>query len=164
LPITFPQSVGQLPLYYNTKPSGRGYDYVEMSGKPLFPFGFGLSYTKFEYSDLLVDPKQITPDGKVLVSVDIRNSGGRDGSETVQLYLHDVAASVARPLKELKGFQRVTLKAGEKRTVRFELTKDHLYLIDRKMKNIVEPGIFEVLVGGSSDDIRLRSDFEVVKH
>jgi len=163
LPITFPQFVGQVPLYYNPKPTGRGYNYTDMSGKPLFPFGHGLSYTKFEYSNLQISPKEVTPAGKVQVSVDIQNVGDRKGDEVVQLYLHDVVASVTRPLKELKGFKRITLEPKEKKTVTFVLTREQLSFLDQKMKSVVEPGAFEVMIGSSSEDIRLKSSFEVVK-
>lgn len=163
LPITFPRFVGQVPLYYNPKSTGRGYDYTDMSGKPLFPFGYGLSYTKFEYSNLQITPKQIKPTGKVQVSVDIQNVGNCKGDEVVQLYLHDVVASVTRPLKELKGFKRITLEPQEKKTVTFVLTREQLSFLDQKMKSVVEPGAIEVMVGSSSEDIRLKSSFEVSK-
>ena len=161
LPITFPQTVGQVPLYYNTKPTGRGYDYITVSGKPQFPFGHGLSYTKFAYSNLRITPKAIAPTGNVEVRVDVQNTGARAGDEVVQLYLHDVVASVTRPLKELKGFQRISLAPGETKTVTFRLTSEHLEMLDRELKTVVEPGIFEVLVGSSSDDIRQKATFEV---
>ncbi len=161
LPITFPQSVGQVPLYYNVKPSGRGYDYVSLSGKPQFPFGHGLSYTKFEYTNLRLTPKQINPTENIEISVEVQNTGAREGDEVVQLYLHDVVASVARPLKELKGFKRVPLRSNEKKTVTFLLTPEQLALLDQNMKTVIEPGEFEVMVGSSSEDIRLRGSFEV---
>jgi beta-glucosidase len=163
LPITFPQFVGQVPLYYNHKPTGRGDDYTDMSGKPLFPFGFGLSYTAFTYSNSQITPKQISSSGKVRVSVDLQNVGGRKGEEVVQLYLHDPVASVTRPVKELKGFKRITLEPREKKTVTFEISKNELQFLDAQMKNVVEPGTIEVMIGSSSDDIRLRSSFEVAK-
>jgi beta-glucosidase len=150
-------------LYYNPKSTGRGYDYTDMSGKSLFPFGYGLSYTKFEYSNLQITPKQIKPTGKVQVSVDIQNVGNCKGDEVVQLYLHDVIASVTRPLKELKGFKRITLEPKEKKTVTFVLTREQLSFLDQKMKSVVEPGAIEVMVGSSSEDIRLKSSFEVSK-
>ena len=161
LPITFPQTVGQVPLYYNPKPSGRGYDYITVSGKPLFPFGHGLSYTKFAYTNLRITPDAITLAGSVEVRVDVQNAGTRAGDEAVQLYIHDVVGSVARPLKELKGFQRISLAPGETKTVAFVLAPEHLSMLDRDLKSVVEPGIFEVLVGSSSEDIRLKGTFEV---
>jgi beta-glucosidase len=163
LPITFPQAVGQVPLYYNHKPTGRAYDYTDLSGKPLFPFGHGLSYTKFEYSNLKIDPSKITPKGKVEISFEIKNVGNRKGDEVVQLYLHDIVASVTRPVKELKGFRRIALDSKEKKTVSFEVTPDQLSFLDQNMKSVVEPGTFEVMIGSSSEDIRLKSTFEVVK-
>ncbi len=161
LPLTFPQSVGQVPLYYNVKPSGRGYDYVSLSGKPQFPFGHGLSYTQFEYTNLQISPKQISPTQTVQISVDVKNTGTRAGEEVVQMYLRDVVASVARPLKELKSFKRITLKSREKQTVTFALMPEQLSFLDQNMKTVVEPGEFEVMVGSSSEDIRLRGSFEI---
>jgi len=159
LPISWPRYVGQLPLYYNFKPTGRGYDYMDMPGTPLFPFGHGLSYTRFEYQNLqiAVDEKG----GKVKVSFDLTNVGDRVGDEVAQLYLRDLVSSVARPLRELKRFKRVTLKPGETITVTFELTLDDLAFYDIHMRRIVEPGEFEVMVGSSCEDIRLRGRFTI---
>ncbi len=163
LPITFPKTVGQLLLYYNPKPSGRVYDYVDLREKqPLFPFGYGLSYTEFEYSDLRTTPEKISPNGKVKVEVDIKNVGKHKGDEVVQLYLHDVFATAARPLKELKGFRRITLEPGEKRRVEFIISSEDLAFYDADMNLIVESGTVEVMVGSSSEDIRLRGTFEVI--
>ncbi len=156
LPITFPQSVGQVPLYYNTKPSGRGYDYVDLNGKPLYPFGHGLSYTSFEYSNLRIEPKEIHPGGSVRVGVDVRNGGSRAGDEVVQLYIHDTAASVSLPLKELKGFERINLAPGGTRTVWFTLSPEDLTYLDLHLKPVLEPGGVEILVGSSSEDIRVK--------
>lgn len=156
LPITIPLTVGQLPLYYNFKPSGRAYDYVLTSGKPLFPFGYGLSYTRFEYDSLAMTPRTIGPAGQVTVSVVVKNAGDRAGDEVVQLYVNDLVSSVVTPLKELKGFQRITLQPGEKRTVTFTLGPKQLALLDRHLEPVVEPGTFEVMVGG------LKGTFEVI--
>jgi beta-glucosidase len=161
LPITFPVSEGQLPLYYNHKPTGRGDDYVDLTGMPLFPFGFGLSYTTFEYSNLAVEPATIDPSGVATVRCAVRNTGSRAGDEVVQLYVRDVLASVARPVMELKGFQRVALSPGESTPVVFPLGPDHLKLLDRDHRWIVEPGVFRVMVGSSSKDIRLRGELTV---
>ncbi|RKY84837.1 beta-glucosidase, partial [candidate division KSB1 bacterium] len=162
LPITFPQSVGQAPLYYNYKPTGRGYDYIYVSGKPLFPFGYGLSYTEFKYSNLRITPEKITTNEKINISVDVENVGNFRGDEVVQLYLHDVVASMIRPVKELKGFKRITLDPEEKKTVNFVIKPEQLSFLDVNMNRIIEPGIFEVMIGSSSEDIRLKSSFEVV--
>jgi len=161
LPITFPLAVGQVPLYYNLKPSGRGYDYVNLSGKPLFPFGHGLSYTRFEYSNLQINPKKARVGEEIQINVDIQNIGATSGEEVVQLYLRDPVASVTRPLKELKGFRRVTVEPNEKKTVTFVLTRDHLSFLDQDLKYVIEPGVLEVMVGSSSQDIRLTGSFEV---
>jgi beta-glucosidase len=149
LPVTFPKSVGQLPLYYNTLPFG-SHRYIDMDREPLFPFGHGLSYTCFEYSNLQVCPSQIGPWGEVTVSVDIKNVGDRPGDEVVQVYLHDLYSSVIRSLKELCGFQRIHLKPGETQKVSFTVGPRHLRLLDRHMEWVVEPGEFEMMVGGSS--------------
>jgi beta-glucosidase len=161
LPITFPVAEGQLPLSYNHKPTGRGDDYVDLTGMPLFPFGYGLSYTTFEYSSLRIDPASIDPAGSVAVRCTITNTGARAGDEVVQLYLRDVLASVARPIIELRGFQRVHLAPGESREVAFQLGRDDLKMLDRDLQSMVEPGVFRVLIGASSNDIRLRGEFAV---
>jgi beta-glucosidase len=162
LPITFPQSVGQCPLYNNYKPTGRSYDYVDLSGNPLFAFGYGLSYTKFEYSNLQITPQKIGQKDEVRVSVDIQNTGERKGDEVVQLYLHDPVSFPARPVRELKGFKRITLEPNEKKTVTFVLTPEQISFLDINLKSFVEPGTFEVMVGSSSEDIRLKGTFEVL--
>ena len=162
LPITFPRATGQLPLYYNHRPTGRVDDYVDLRGKqPLFPFGHGLSYTEFEYSNLRVDPEKISPEEEVKISVDVRNIGKYEGDEVVQLYIHKRISSVSRPVKELKGFKRITLKPGETKTVSFILGREELAFYDAEMNFTVEPGIYEVMIGSSSEDIRLRGEFQV---
>ena len=161
LPISFPGQSGQIPVYYSRKPSSWR-DYVFASAKALFPFGHGLSYTKFEYSNLEISPDKVGPAGKVNISFDIMNTGERPGDEVVQLYVHDVIASLARPVKELKGFRRINLKAGEKKTLTFILSMDQLAFHNRDMNLVVEPGMFEVMVGSSSEDIKLTGSFEVV--
>ena len=161
LPISFPFSVGQVPLHYNRKPSSFR-DYVFAKTRPLFPFGHGLSYTKFEYDSLSITPKKVGPTGVVTISLDVKNVGDRAGDEVVQLYIHDPVASVSRPVKELKGFKRIRLKPEEKRTVTFRLSMDQLAFYDRYMRLVAEPGIFEVMAGASSEDIRLKGSFEVV--
>ncbi|MGE5221390.1 MAG: glycoside hydrolase family 3 N-terminal domain-containing protein, partial [Omnitrophica WOR_2 bacterium] len=165
LPASFPRSAGQIPVFYGRKPSGgRSYqfeDYVDMPVKPLFPFGFGLSYTQFEYSDLNISPEQVSPDGKVKIQVKVKNTGKRLGDEVVQLYLRDLVASVTRPIKELKGFRRVTLEPGETCRVTFTVFAAQMAFYNLQMQYVVEPGKVEVMVGSSSDDIRLRGQFEI---
>lgn len=149
LPVSFPRTVGQLPIYYNHKPTARrGYLYT--SKEPLFPFGHGLSYTTFEYSNLTVSPAKIAPGGRARVSVTIRNTGRRAGDEVVQLYVRDLVSSVTRPVKELKDFRRVALAPGESKTVTFEVTPDKLSFFNLDMERVVEPGWFDIMVGTSS--------------
>ncbi|MFC1552432.1 glycoside hydrolase family 3 N-terminal domain-containing protein [Candidatus Latescibacterota bacterium] len=161
LPITFPKSVGQIPAYYNHKPS-TDQNYLQNDKEPLFPFGFGLSYTTFAYSNLRVSNDTIGPEGSFTVSVDITNTGDVAGDEVAQLYIRDVVSTVARPVKELKGFERITLTPGEKRTVEFEVTPDELSFLDVDMNRIVEPGTFDIMVGGNSVDLYTVS-IEVVR-
>jgi beta-glucosidase len=153
LPVSSPRSVGQLPLFYNRKPTAlRGYLFD--STKPLYPFGHGLSYTTFSYGAPTVAPAKIAPDGKATVTVEVANTGSRAGDEIVQLYIRAEVSRATRPVMELKGFQRVTLKPGEKRTVTFEVGSEHLSYHGPDMKRVVEPGRFLVMVGGSSDAVK----------
>lgn len=162
LPVTFPRHVGQLPVFYNSKPPKTfGRHYVDLPSTPLFPFGHGLSYTDFEYSNLQVSPGEITSSGEVTVTIDVQNTGARKGSEVVQLYIDDVVSSVVTPVMELKGFEKIELEPGDKQTVRFRLGPEHLVLLDERLQLKVEPGDFEVMVGRSSADIRLKSRFVV---
>lgn len=158
LPITLPKSIGQLPFYYSQKPSTI-HRYIGESDRPLYPFGYGLSYTRFEYSNLTVSP-ETSSDARFAVSVDVKNTGNHDGEEVAQLYIRDVHSSVTTPLKALKGFHRVFLKKGETRRVAFDLTAEELSLWNREMKRVVEPGEFEVMAGGNSEDL-IRAKFAV---
>ena len=159
LPVTFPKSVGQLPMYYNHKPSLSG-RYVEMDHEPLYRFGHGLSYTSFAYDNLVISPSEIKQDGSVTVSVDVRNTGTRAGDEVVQLYIRDILSSVTTPVKSLKGFSRIHLQPDETRTVSFELKPNDLMILDQSFNWVVEPGTFKVMVGGSSKT-ELEGTFEV---
>jgi beta-glucosidase len=152
LPITVPRSVGQLPDFYNQKPSAHR-PYLFANSTPLFPFGYGLSYTKFRYANLRLDPATIPSSGKTKVSVDLTNTGNRAGDEVVQLYICDEISSVTRPVKELKAFQRVNIKPGETRTVSFSIGPQELQFYNREMKRVVEPGTFKVMVGPNSVDL-----------
>lgn len=150
LPITFPRSVGQLPAYYNHKPS-RQRSYLFHDSTPLFPFGYGLSYTTFRYANLRLLPPKIKPTDSVTVSVEVTNTGSREGDEVVQLYVRDLLSEmVTRPVKELKGFRRITLQPGETQTVHFTLTPAALSFLNEHMERVVEPGQFEIMVGGNS--------------
>ena len=159
LPMTFPLNIGQVPIYYAMEPSGRGYDYVDLTGKPLFPFGYGLSYTTFDYSNLKVTPDSVSKTSTVTVSFDVQNTGTVKGDEVPQLYLHQAVSSIVRPMKQLQDFARISLSPGEKKTVSFTLKPDQMAIWNEKTKRVIEAGKFEVMVGSSSDDIRLRGGF-----
>ncbi len=152
LTITVPKSAGQLPMYYNFKPSAQMNEYLSMDNKPLWHFGFGLSYTRFRTGNLRLANKEIRKNGSTKVQVDITNSGKRAGDEILQMYIRDKISSVTRPVKELKGFKRVSLKPGESKTVSFDIRSEHLAFHNIDMKYIVEPGEFEIMVGNSSRD------------
>ena len=161
LPVTFPRATGQIPLYYNHRNTGRPADsangytskYLDLPWTPLFPFGYGLSYTTFAYSNLRLFPTRISTRDSLTVSVDVKNTGDRAGDEVLQLYLRDSVASVAEPVKSLKAFRRVTLQAGETRAVTFRLGANAFSLYDRQMRKVVEPGTFTIFVGGNSIDV-----------
>ena len=151
LPITFPRSVGQVPVFYNYKPSARrGYLFDEVS--PLYAFGYGLSYTTFALQNLRLTKKRIKPYGATRVLIDVTNTGKREGTEVVQMYIRDLVSAVTRPVKELKGFRKVRLKPSETTTVALDITPDELSFYDRNMNYVVEPGEFEIMVGNSSRD------------
>lgn len=174
LPMTFPRNVGQLPLYYNHKNTGRPYlgptdpeqkyksQYIDVGNSPLYPFGYGLSYTTFEYSNLKISNDKIKFGEKLKVSVDVKNTGNYQGQEVVQLYIRDLVGSVTRPMKELKGFEKIILKIGETKSVSFEISSEDLKFYNIDMKNVAEAGNFEVFVGGNSDTER-KASFELVK-
>ena len=170
LAITIPRSSGQLPAFYNANPSkeywikrGWSHDggYVDMPGTPLYPFGFGLSYTSFKYSNIHVTPAQIGEGGTATVTVDVENTGNRAGTDTVQMYVHERTAPVSLPTEQLRGFEHVELQPGEKKTVKLTIRPQDLMLLDRDMLWRVVPGTFNVLIGSASADIALRDSFEV---
>ena len=162
LAMTFPRSVGQIPIFYSMKNTGRPFDannkytskYLDMSNEPLYPFGYGLSYTTFEYADLDIDKEKISMDEELTVSLEVRNTGSRAGEEVVQLYIHDQVGSVTRPVKELKGFQKIALEAGQSQEVRFVITPQDLAFYTRDMSFRPEPGRFTLMVGPHSSELQ----------
>ena len=161
LPLTFPMHEGQVPLYYAHKPTGRGDDYLDLTGLALFPFGHGLSYTTFKYQDLSVRVHDARDSVALSVAATITNTGTMTGDEVVQLYLHDVLASVSRPMLELSGFTRLTLAPGESRAVTFDVKREQLTFLDANMRRVTEPGLWRVLLGASSKDLRLRQEVTI---
>jgi len=164
LPITVPRHSGQLPSYYNhsaTKANQIKRGYRDMPGTPLYEFGYGLSYTEFQYSDLQIHPSEIPADGEVEIIMNVKNTGKWQGDEVVQLYINDVLSSVTTPVKELRGYERVNLESGESKSIHFRLTSKDLSLLEKNMETIVEPGVFDVMIGSSSQDIRLKGNFIV---
>lgn len=164
LTTSFPREVGQLPLYYNHKNTGRphpDYDpykkftscYIDVINAPLYPFGYGLSYTTFEYSDVTLSASSMDQNGSVTASVTVKNTGKYDGKETVQLYIHDVVSTSTRPVKELRGFEKVEIKAGESKTVSFTLTAEDLKYYNHELQYVCEPGDFEIMIGSNSRDV-----------
>jgi len=161
LPITFPIEEGQLPLVYNHHPTGRGNDYYDLSGEPLYPFGFGLSYTNFEISDLQLNKTKYSEKDKIVAKVNVKNTGAKAGSEVVQLYVKDLLASVSRPIIELKGFKKVYLKPGESKQITIEVPVKELQFLDSRMNWIVEKGTYRIMVGNSSKNLPLKQNIEV---
>lgn len=170
LTVTFPRSVGQIPLYYNHVNTSRPdsdpaafnryqSNYIDERNEPLYPFGYGLNYTTFAYADLQLDTDTLTRDGKITASVKITNTGKRKGTEIVQLYSRDTFASLARPVKELKGFHRITLKPGESKVVTFEITPAMLGFYNNELEYVCEPGEFEIMVGPDSEKLRVKKFF-----
>lgn len=172
LPMTFPRAVGQIPIFYSHTNTGRPYSnqgnkqylsaYIDEDNRPKYPFGYGMSYTSFQYSDLKIDKNQIKSGDSVQVSLTLTNTGKVAGEEIVQLYLRDKVASVVRPLKELKGFDKVSLAPGERKVIKFVINKDKLSFYNQKLEWVAEPGKFKVMIGASSDDIKLEQDIELL--
>ena len=162
LTMTFPRSVGQIPIYYNHKNTGRPFDpaekytskYLDVANDPLYPFGFGLSYSNFKIGEPTLSSTSIGPNDSLSVSTTVANTGKYDGVETVQLYTRDMVGSITRPVKELKGYQQVALKAGESKTITFKLRSDDLRFYNSELKFAAEPGEFKVFVGGNSRDVK----------
>lgn len=165
LTATFPQNVGQIPLFYNHKNTGRPLqegrwfekfrsNYLDVSNEPLYPFGYGLSYTTFDYSDIHLSSTEMSADGELTATVTVTNTGSRDGAEVVQLYIRDLVGSVTRPVKELKGFEKIFLKAGESRKVSFSITPELLKFYNYDLQFVCEPGDFDVMIGGNSRDVK----------
>ena len=163
LPITVPRHSGQYPYYYNYSATKERAKYIDMPSTPLYDFGFGLSYTTFEYSNLVILPKETNIAGDVEISLDVKNTGSLRGDEVVQLYLNDVISSTSKPVKELKGYEKVSLEPGETKSIKLKLVPEDLALFDRDMNFVVEPGTFKVMIGSSSSDIKLKGVFEVKK-
>ncbi|MEO8395766.1 MAG: glycoside hydrolase family 3 C-terminal domain-containing protein, partial [Chloroflexota bacterium] len=165
LPITFPRAVGQIPIFYGHRPSGGRsnwkIDYVETSVKPLYPFGYGLSYTQFAFANLRIDPASAQAGDSITVQVDVSNVGERAGDEVVQFYIHQTVTGITRPVKELKAFKRVSIEAGQTQTVTFTLAINQLGFYDLNNRFVVEPGMVEVMIGSSSQDIHCTGSFEI---
>jgi beta-glucosidase len=165
LSMSFPYSVGQIPVYYSQKTTGRPMDpnnkfstkYLDIPNEPLFPFGYGLSYSKFTYGDLKLSSANINASGSIKASITLTNAGQFDGAEVVQLYIEDKVRSITPPAKELKGFQKVFLKAGETKTIEFTVTTEMLKFWNADLKFVTEPGEFNVLIGGNSRDVKAAS-------
>ena len=172
LPVTVPRHAGQLPVYYNYKPSkkfwlveGAAQSYADLENSPLYEFGFGLSYSKFEYKNLIIEPSATNAIyGKVNISLDVTNGSSLAGSEVVQLYIRDMISSVERPVKELKGFKKTHLLPGETKQIVFEIGPEGFQMLDKDLHLVVEPGGFAIMVGSSSEDIRLEGKFEIYKY
>ena len=165
LPITFPRSAGQLPIYYNAKPAGTKShwygDYVSEKVSPLYPFGHGLSYTSFEYCDLALEKNRVMANETLEISLKVQNTGSVAGDEVVQLYIHDAYAATPRPVKELKGYARIALQPGESRMITFHLPVNQLAFYNNDLELVLEPGGIEIMLGSSSEDIRLCSEIEI---
>jgi len=162
LTVTVPRTVGQIPFNFPTKPNAQWEGEKTRVNGALYYFGHGLSYTTFSYSNLRVSPQIQNPRGDVALSVDVKNSGTREGDEVVQLYTRDLVSSVTTYEKNLRGFKRVRLLPGETKTINFVLRPNDLALWDRSMRFVVEPGRFKVMIGSASEDIRLQAEFEIV--
>ncbi|HMT97624.1 MAG TPA: glycoside hydrolase family 3 C-terminal domain-containing protein, partial [Ferruginibacter sp.] len=165
LTSTFPQNIGQVPIYYAHKNTGRPLpegkwfekfrsNYLDVSNDPLYPFGYGLSYTTFSYSDVKLSSNKMSKSGKIMASVTVTNTGMLEGKEVVQLYIRDLVGSITRPVKELKGFQKINLKPGESKEVSFTITDEMLKFYNSDLKFVSEPGAFKVFIGGNSRDVK----------
>ena len=168
LTSTFPQNIGQVPIYYAHKNTGRPLpegkwfekfrsNYLDVSNDPLYPFGYGLSYTQFSYSDIKLSSSKMAKGGSIIASVTVTNTGMMEGKEVVQLYLRDIVGSISRPVKELKGFQKINLKPGESKEVIFKITEEELKFYNSDLQYVSEPGDFKVFIGSNSRDVKENS-------
>lgn len=168
--VSFPRNVGQIPVYYNHLMTGRPNpgdpfqkfrsNYLDVENSPLYPFGYGLSYSRFSYSDLKLSSNTLSSNGSITATVKLTNTGGHDGEEVVQLYIRDLVGSIARPVKELKGFQKIFLQKGDSRVVSFRISVNDLKFYNNELKYVAEPGDFKIFVGGNSRDV-LEADFKL---
>src|SRR5688500_11094529 len=166
--MTFPRNVGQVPIYYNHKNTGRPFDanqkytskYLDVPNEPLYPFGYGLSYTTFNYGDITLSSSDLKPGQKITATVSITNNGKYEGIENAQLYIRDMVGSITRAVKELKGFQRVNLKPGESKTITFTISDADLKFYNSDLKYVAEPGEFKLFIGGNSRDVK-EADFKL---
>lgn len=169
LTMSMPQNMGQIPVYYNHLNTGRPVEeytqkfvkfqsnYLDVRNEPLYPFGYGLSYTSFEYSDITLSSEQMLADGSITASVTVKNTGNYDADEVVQLYIRDIVGSISRPVKELKGFQRIHLKVGESQDVTFTITPDLLKFYDYNLNYVLEEGTFIIMIGSNSRDVKKKT-------
>ncbi|HTF28670.1 MAG TPA: fibronectin type III-like domain-contianing protein, partial [Flavitalea sp.] len=161
--MSFPRNVGQIPVYYNAKNTGRPFDenqkytskYLDVSNTPLYPFGYGLSYTSFTYGDIKLNKSVLSSASKITATITVTNNGDYDGDEVVQLYIQDLVGSITRPVKELKGFQKVMLKKGESREISFPISIEDVKFFNHDLKWVAEPGDFKVYIGPNSRDVKV---------
>lgn len=160
--VSIPREVGQMPVHYNRTPISYNRHYLHVNNKPLYEFGYGLSYTSFEYSNLQISPTETLAASEITIEFDLKNTGQVAGAEIAQLYINDEYASRSRPVKELKGFAKVQLEPGESKRIQIKLSTDQLAFYNKDFNLVVEPGKFNVMIGSSSEDIRLTGEFHII--